>query len=153
MKLSDLLAEPLISVQLAASTQLGVLEELSELLARHHEGVDAGRVARALMERERIMSTAVGHGVAIPHAKTPAVPAVMACLGIHRQGMDFGAEDQERTHLFFTLLAPEESVGEHLKVLARISRLCQDPPFRAALQAADTPATALGVILEAEKAL
>lgn len=153
MKLSDLLAEPLISTQLAASTQLGVLEDLSELLSRHHDGVDAGRVARALLERERIMSTAVGHGVAIPHAKTSAVPEVMACLGIHREGIYFGAENQDRTHLFFTLLAPEESVGEHLKVLAHISRLCQDASFRTALLSAETPAAALGVILEAEQAL
>jgi len=153
MKLSDLLAEPLISVQLAASTTLGVLEELSGLLARHHEGVDAGKVAQALLERERIMSTAVGHGVAIPHAKTAAVPKVMACLGIHRDGVDFGAEDGERTHLFFTLLAPEDSVGEHLKVLARISRLCQDSSFRTALLAAESSGEALSAILEAEQQL
>jgi mannitol/fructose-specific phosphotransferase system IIA component (Ntr-type) len=153
MNLTDLLTERLISADLKADGKLAVLDELAHLIGRVHEDVNPELVARALLDRERIMSTAVGHGVAIPHAKTSAVDQIVGCLGLHRAGIDFDAEDGSRTHIFFTLLAPEDSSGENLKVLARISRLCQDQAFRKTLREAESSHAILNLIKEAEKGI
>jgi PTS system nitrogen regulatory IIA component len=151
MKLSELLTERLISADLQADGKLAVLDELAQLISRAYEGVNADAVARALLDRERIMSTAVGYGVAIPHAKTPAVDRILVCLGLHRHGIDFDAEDGSKTQIFFTLLAPEQSSGEHLKVLARISRICQDKEFRKRLRAAENSAAIMELIRDTEE--
>ncbi len=151
MKLSELLTERLISADLQADGKLAVLDELAQLISRAYEGVNAEAVARALLDRERIMSTAVGAGVAIPHAKTPAVDRIVVCLGLHRDGIDFEAEDGSKTQIFFTLLAPERSSGEHLKVLARISRICQDKEFRKRLRAAGNSVAIMELIRDTEK--
>lgn len=153
MHLSELLTERLISANLKADGKLALLDELAHLISRTHEGINADAVARALLDRERIMSTAVGHGVAIPHAKTSAVTDIVGCLGLHHGGIDFDADDGSKTHIFFTLLAPEDSTGEHLKVLARISRLCQDSDFRGQLRAADSNQGILEIIRSAEERL
>jgi len=79
-----------------------------------------------------------------------AVDQIVACLGISRSGIDFDAEDGTKTHIFFTLLAPEDSPGEHLKVLAKISRLCQDPAFRQRLLEATTSKQILQTIKDSE---
>jgi PTS system nitrogen regulatory IIA component len=87
---------------------------------------------RVLIERERLASTAIGEGVAIPHGKLP-VPKLVGCVGISRRGVDFESMDGRPTHIFFVLVAPENSTGIHLKALARISRLFKDPDFRSRL--------------------
>ena len=153
MNLGDLLNERLISADLKADGKLAVLEELAGLITRVHEEINPESVARALLDRERIMSTAVGDGVAIPHAKTSAVDQIVACLGVSPRGIDFDADDGSRTHIFFTLLAPENSTGEHLKVLARISRLCQDALFRKQLREAGSGHGILDIVRDAETKL
>ncbi|MFH2010343.1 MAG: PTS sugar transporter subunit IIA [bacterium] len=153
MMLSDLLSERLVSADLKADGKLAVLDELAHLISRAHEEIDPAVVSRALLDRERIQSTAVGQDVAIPHAKTAVVDQIIACVGISRAGVDFDAEDGSLTRLFFTLLAPESSAGEHLKVLARISRLCQKEEIRTRLLAAESATSILEVIRQEEQRL
>ncbi len=152
MKLTQILSERLIAPNLKARNKLGLIDELAHLIARVHEDVNAGAVAKALLDRERISSTAVGHGVAIPHARTSGTDGVVGCLGLSREGVDFDSEDGRPTHIFFVLVAPEVSAGEHLALLAQIARLCRSDTFRRDLLAAESAHSAYEVIREAEAA-
>lgn len=150
MKLTDIFAERAISADLKAEGKLALLRELSLLVARVHEDANPDLLARALLERERIMPTALGFGVAIPHAKTSEVDRLVGCLGIHRAGIDFDAEDGSRTHIFFALLAPEEAGSDHQEVLAHLSKLSQDSKLRKALREAGDSRALLEILREAE---
>lgn len=100
----------------------------------------ADRVYDALLERERLSSTGIADGVAIPHGKHPALHTLKAALGVHRGGLDFSAIDGLPSRIFLVLVAPENSAGLHLKALARISRLFKEPSLRnKVLAAADAP--------------
>ncbi len=86
------------------------------------------------MSRESLGSTAIGQGIAIPHAKSDCVEKLVAAFGISRKGIDFDSLDGEPAHIFFLLVAPQDSAGPHLKALARISRLLKDKYFRDSLR-------------------
>ena len=131
MKILDILpSEDLVAPSLSGTTKSAVLRELADHLARHHRGVDASRLVEVLWERERLGSTAIGDGIAIPHGKLPGLQGVIGAFGRHVAGVDFDSLDGSPTHLFFLLVAPEDSVGQHLKALARVSRLLKDKTFR-----------------------
>ncbi len=138
MRIVDFIREDLILPELASKAKLDVLAELAGHLAAHHDGVGTDELVKVLVERERLASTAIGEGVAIPHGKLDAVGRLVACVGRAREGVDFDSMDGRPTHLFFVLVAPENSTGVHLKALARISRLFKDPEFRTRLMAAET---------------
>lgn len=140
MKIVDFVRPELIVAELTAHDKGEVIKELAGHLAAHVAGVDRDALARVLMERERLASTAIGEGVAIPHGKLDAMGKLVACVGRAPSGVDFDSMDGRPTHLFFVLVAPENSTGVHLKALARISRLFKDPEFRTRLmQAKDAP--------------
>jgi PTS system nitrogen regulatory IIA component len=136
MKIADILPERLIIPALHGRTKEEVLRELAGALAAAHPQIDAAHLVDVLWERERLGSTAIGDGIAIPHGKLPGVTAVLGAFGRHLDGVDFQSFDGNPSRLFFLLVAPEDSVGLHLKALARVSRLLKDPEFRARLLAA-----------------
>jgi len=136
MKIADILTEPLVVPALAGRSKREVIEELAAAVARHHPEIDRTRLVQALEDRERLNSTALGEGVAIPHGKLPGLKRVVAAFGRSPGGVDFSSLDGKPTHLFFLLVAPEDSAGAHLKALARISRLLKDEQFRARLMGA-----------------
>ena len=143
MKIVDFVRPELIVAELQARDKAEVIKELADHLAAHVGGapkggaaIDREQLAKVLMERERLASTAIGEGVAIPHGKLDAVGKLVACVGRAPQGVDFDSMDGRPTHLFFVLVAPENSTGVHLKALARISRLFKDPEFRTRLMQA-----------------
>jgi PTS system nitrogen regulatory IIA component len=136
MKIEDILAEDLVLADLAARSKTDVLEELATAVASKHPELDRERLLQALDDRERLNSTALGDGVAIPHGKLSGIKRVFAAFARSRQGVDFQSLDGGPTHLFFLLVAPEDSAGAHLKALARISRLLKDDGFRARLMQA-----------------
>jgi PTS system nitrogen regulatory IIA component len=141
MKIGDMLTEELVVSALNGRTKAEVIDELARVVTRAHPEIDHGLLVQALEDRERLNSTALGDGVAIPHGKLPGVKRVVAAFGRSRTGVDFQSLDGRPTHLFFLLVAPEDSAGAHLKALARISRLLKDESFRARLmQATDTHA-------------
>lgn len=143
MKIVDFVGPELIVPQLVAHDKTAVIKELADHLANNVKGpskIDREALAKVLIERERLASTAIGEGVAIPHGKLDAVGKLVACVGRAPAGVDFDSMDGRPTHLFFVLVAPENSTGLHLKALARISRLFKDPEFRTRLmQAKDGP--------------
>ncbi len=133
MKIVDILKPGCVIAELKAVTKEEVLGELSKVLARTVEGVDEEEMTRVLIEREKLGSTGIGDGVAIPHGKMRQVNKVIASFGRSSQGIDFESIDGKPAHIFFLLIAPEDSAGIHLKALARISRLSRDPVFRTSL--------------------
>jgi nitrogen PTS system EIIA component len=139
MKIAEFLREDLILPDLQATDKPGVLRELCVPIGRVF-ALDPGRLTEVLLEREKLGSTGVGEGVAIPHGKLPGVPNLLAAFGRSKRGIDFAAIDGKPTYLFFVLFAPENSAGIHLKALARISRLFKSPPFRQAITAAQSAA-------------
>jgi PTS system nitrogen regulatory IIA component len=136
MKIEDILSEELVLPDLNAGTKTDALVELSTAVARQHSELDRLRLVQALEDRERLNSTALGDGVAIPHGKLPGIKRVFAAFARSVKGIDFHSLDGKPTHLFFLLVAPEDSAGAHLKALARISRLLKDEGFRARLMQA-----------------
>ena len=135
MKLLDILKKEAIIPELSAGQKKEVLEELCHVLA-HNEGLTQGPLVEVLMDRERLGSTGIGEGIAIPHGKSDLVKNLTICCGRSSQGVDFESMDGRPTHLFFLLLAPENTTGVHLKALAKISRLLKDPSFRQEFMAA-----------------
>ena len=133
MKIVDILAEPLVVGALTGRSKDEVIEELASVVTAHHPEIHRDRLVAALEDRERLNSTALGDGVAIPHGKLAGVKRVVAAFGRSPGGIDFNSLDGKPTHLFFLLVAPEDSAGAHLKALARISRLLKDEPFRSRL--------------------
>jgi len=133
MRIVEILQPDSIVSELSGASKPDILRELAATLANQHPALAADEVARVLMEREELASTAIGEGVAIPHGKLSAVSEIVACLGRAREGVDFDSMDGAPTYLFFVLVAPEASTGAHLKALARISRLFKDSAFRARL--------------------
>jgi PTS system nitrogen regulatory IIA component len=128
MKILDTLDEQAIIADLHATDKKGVLEELTAPIAET-SGIDHGEMVRILLERERLGSTGIGNGIAIPHGTSPSVSALLMGFGRSRQGIDFEAVDGKPSHLFFLLLASEDSTGTHLKMLARISQLLRSSRF------------------------
>jgi PTS system nitrogen regulatory IIA component len=151
MKIVDFVGPELIVPQLQAHEKSAVIRELADHLAAHVTGpqrIDREVLAKVLLERERLASTAIGEGVAIPHGKLDAVGKLVACVGRAPEGVDFDSMDGRPTHLFFVLVAPENSTGVHLKALARISRLFKDPEFRTRLMQAKDAAEIFKVIAD-----
>jgi len=135
MKITDILQETSVVAALAGRSKAEVIAELAGVLANEYREIDRERLIQALEDRERLNSTALGDGVAIPHGKLPGLKRVLAAFGRSRLGVDFQSLDGKPTHLFFLLVA-EDSAGAHLKALARISRLLKDERFRARLMEA-----------------
>ena len=137
MKIIDILPPEHVVPDLAGTTKLDVLDELAGVLAAHHPEIPKDRLVEVLLEREKLGSTAIGEGIAIPHGKLPKLAGVVAAFGRSRAGVDFQSLDGGRTQLFFLLVAPEDASGAHLKALARVSRLLRDKDFRHRLLAAE----------------
>jgi PTS system nitrogen regulatory IIA component len=105
-------------------------------------------MVKVLMARERLGSTGIGDGIAIPHGKIGGIADLMIAIGRSNRGVDFNAMDGKPVHLFFLLMAPENSCGQHLKVLARISRLLKDNVFRNNLMKAGSPGELFNLLVE-----
>jgi len=151
MRITDILGEEDVVPHLAGRSKGDVIEELAGVVAAHHDEIDRARLVQALEDRERLNSTALGEGVAIPHGKLPGVKRVVAAFGRSPGGVDFSSLDGKPTHLFFLLVAPEDSAGAHLKALARISRLLKDESFRRRLMEAPTAEALFHAIREEDE--
>ena len=144
MNLQKVLNPAVVSLELAGTTKPEVIDELLALIVGTGKVADVDAARRALIERERKMSTGMQHGVAIPHGKTDAVESLHACVGIHRDGIDFESLDGEPSKIFVMTLSPLNRAGPHIQFLAEISRLLNSPERREAMIAA----TDAGELLE-----
>ncbi|OPZ71973.1 MAG: PTS system fructose-specific EIIABC component [bacterium ADurb.Bin478] len=146
MKLQDLLSEQVIRVPLHHTEKEKIIEELIDLIHQSGKIKDRDLALAKVLERERVMSTGMGEGVAIPHAKTEAVEELAAAFGITRQGVDFAAMDDKPVRLIFLLVGPMDPTGPHLQALSRISRLMHRSEFRDRLVGCPSAAAVLEAI-------
>ena len=138
MKLSELLEENNIIPDLKAKDKKGALEELAQAMVSQKPYLDKGALVKVLLERERLGSTGIGDGVAIPHGKFHGIEQPIISFGRSRKGLDFESMDGEPVYLFFLLVAPENSASIHLKALAKIARILKNSSFRKVLIEAQT---------------
>jgi PTS system nitrogen regulatory IIA component len=151
VKITDFLSVQSIITALASREKKAALEEMADGLASNHQSLDKQKVLEVLLEREKISTTAIGEGVAIPHGKLPGVERVLGIFARSPEGIDFASLDGGPTHLFFVLIAPENSAADHLKALARISRLLKDESFRRRLLAGRTRQEIFQIIAEEDQ--
>jgi PTS system nitrogen regulatory IIA component len=151
MKITEFLKPDAVLPKLTARSKSDLLQEMGGLLARTYAVGDPARLVSVLEERERLGSTGIGEGVAIPHGKIAGLPSLVAAFGVSPAGIDFNAVDGKPTHLFFVLVAPENSAGMHVKALALIARLFRNSKLREAVMQAET-AEAIYALLSQEDA-
>jgi PTS system nitrogen regulatory IIA component len=138
VRITEFLKLDAVVSQLAAKTKSDVLAELAASVSRVTPSVPFSRIHEVLSEREKIGSTGMEKGVAIPHGRLSELADLVACFGVSKQGIDFDARDGRPSHFFFALVAPENSAGVHLKALSKVSRLFRSDTLRDAILAANT---------------
>jgi len=153
MYLYELLDRDSIATSLKSRTKDEVLEEMVDILDGAGKIKNRDAVLKAILDRERIMTTGIGNGVAVPHCKTSAVEKLVAALGISREGIDFQAPDNQPARLIFILVAEENNPGPHVRALARLARLLSSKEVREALLGAGSPEELLDLIREKEQEL
>ncbi|HEX6306688.1 MAG TPA: PTS sugar transporter subunit IIA [Longimicrobiales bacterium] len=148
--MSELLSIERIKIPLEARNKDDLLTELVGVIAGDVAAGDREDVLRAVAEREAVLSTGIGHGVAIPHGKSPAVGDLRMAAGRAAEPIEFDALDGQPVSLFFLLVGPESAAGPHIKALSRISRLVRRDDVRQKLVAARTPQEFMHALQEAE---
>ena len=130
MKLADILRESSVIADIKGVTKREILFEMVETLKNAKLIDDVDSVVDIIMEREKLGSTGIGDGVAIPHGKMKKLNTILCVAGRSKEGVNFDAVDRQPVHIFFLVLAPEDSASMHLKVLSRISKVLRDQSFR-----------------------
>ena len=153
MKIVDFLSEDSIIVSMGSIEKNGVLDELLSQLAKAGKIRDKKKILDSLSEREKLGSTGIGQGIAVPHTKTDQVDELVGALGISKKGVDFESLDGEPVYLIFLVLAPIKATGIHLKALAKTARLLKDRVFRNSLRDCTNPAEAIKIIEQDEEKL
>jgi PTS system nitrogen regulatory IIA component len=144
----DLLRHDLIIEDIQATDKQGVIREFAGLLTTTSRITNEDELVRVLLEREALGSTGIGDGVAIPHGKLHMIPEMIVAFGRSVRGVDFDSMDARPVHLFFLLVTPEDRPGEHLRALARISRILKNPLLREGLRCAHHREELLRLIYE-----
>jgi len=153
MRLIDILTQDCIVPDLKGRVKREVLEEMVAELTFKFAGLNKERLLEVILERERLGSTGIGYGVAIPHARLKGLSSIIILFGRSLPGVEFQAMDERPAHLFFLIVAPEDSTTAHIKILARISRLLQDAVLRNRLMVASTQEEIYSIIAEEDRKL
>lgn len=155
MKLTDFLSENAICADLKSTSKSEIITELVDVLISSGtvEKKYKKKIVEVLLAREALGSTAVGQGIAIPHAKCDCATELVGCLGISKAGVDFDSLDGEPAHIFFMLVAPIDSAGPHLKALAKISKMLKDKYMRDSIRAIDDAGNILKIIQQEDERL
>ena len=151
MKISDILSTDVIAVKLDVADKDDALKKIIDLAAKSNKILDIEKVSRTIYEREKLVSTGVGKGFAIPHGKTDSISDVVAAFAITKEPIDFDSIDGEPVRFIFLLIGKENLLNTHIKLLSRISRLMNKDEFRDRLLEADSPEEVLKIFKEEEK--
>lgn len=151
MNITSILSKDSLISDLKAQTKDEVIRELAQAVTKSEPAITEDELVFILQEREKLGSTGIGSGVAIPHGKISNLDHIVAGFGRSQKGIDFDSQDGEPTHLFFVLVAPENTAGLHLKALAKLSRLLKDSHFRDRLMQAADGATIYKIIAEEDE--
>lgn len=138
MNIRDMVKREFIITDLKATGKRDVLEELVQVFKDLNGGMDPDTMVRVLLEREKLGSTGIGDGIAIPHGKLAGIEQILIGFGRSRTGVDFNSLDGLPVNLFFLLMAPDSSSAQYLKALAKISRMLKDPDMRRDLLEAES---------------
>ncbi len=130
MKIAEILQEQCVVADIRGKTKREIITELVEALAKARLVKDVEPVVNVVMDREKLGSTGIGNGVAVPHGKLKNINNIMCAFGRSQNGVDFDAVDRAPVHIFFLVLAPEDSASLHLKVLSRITKILRDQSLR-----------------------
>ena len=128
--IGDLLQDDLVIEEIKATDKIGVIREFAGILQATGRVTDAEALVRVLLERESLGSTGIGDGAAIPHGKLSFISNMVVAFGRSSRGVDFQSLDAKPVYLFFLLVTPDNKPGDHLKALARISRILKNPVLR-----------------------
>lgn len=150
MRITDILTEQFVRTNLAGATKDEILNAVIEVAAASERVLDKEKLREAILEREKIMSTGVGSGFAIPHGKTDAVTDIVGAFAITAQPIDYKSLDEQPVRIVFLLIGRESMVGPHIKLLSRISRLMNKEDFRKKLLNAQSPAEVLEIFKQEE---
>ena len=150
MKITSILTEDLIKVNIPGASKDEVINAIIDLAATSQKIKDVEKVRQAIFEREKIMSTGVGKGFAIPHGKTDAVTDIVAAFGVTQEPIDYQSLDHEPVRLLFLLIGKDSLVGAHIKLLSRISRLMNKEDLRMKLLQAGSAAEILQILKDEE---
>jgi len=148
LKITEMLRREFVLEELKAKSKREVLAELAEVFTKGKDKPETEAMLHVLLEREKLGSTGIGEGIAIPHGKLTGLEEMVVAFGRSREGIEFESLDSRPVHLFFLLMAPENSAGLHLKALAKISRMLKDGAFRKRLRDARMQEDLYQVILE-----
>jgi len=151
MNVSELLRQEYIIADIKSKTKREVLIELSEVFPLEELEIDGDTMVNVLLEREKLGSTGIGGGIAIPHGKLEGLNQLILSFGRSKEGVEYDALDGKPVNLFFLLMAPENSAGQHLKALAKISRILKDDGFKKELIEADSPDAVYSIIEKKDK--
>lgn len=151
MKIIEMLSRSSILADMHSQTKREVLLELTRVFPAAHLPGGYEEAINVLLEREKLGSTGIGEGIAIPHGKIAGLDMMVVSFGRSLQGIDFNAMDGSPVNLFFLLLAPEGSAGLHLKALAKISRMLKDATFRRQLIDAADEAEIFAIIAQKDQ--
>ena len=152
MKISDILDETRILTNMEGDSKTDVINTLIDLVAVSPKVLDKEKVKEAIFEREKIMSTGVGNGFAIPHGKTDAVSDIVAAFAVTKKPINYEALDEQPVRLIFLLIGKGNMVGPHIKLLSRISRLMNKEEFRTKLLEAPSPKDVMEIFKTEEAA-
>jgi len=130
MRIEEILKESCVVADIKGKTKGETLFELVDILKKANLIHNIEKAVNVILEREKLGSTGIGDGVAIPHGKMKGIHNIVCAFGRSKDGVDFDAVDRKPVHIFFLLLAPEDSASLHLKMLSRISKILRDPSFR-----------------------
>jgi len=130
MRIEEILKESCVVADIKGKTKGETLFELVDALKKANLIHNLEKAVNVILEREKLGSTGIGDGVAIPHGKMKDIHNIVCAFGRSKDGVDFDAVDRKPVHIFFLLLAPEDSASLHLKMLSRISKILRDPSFR-----------------------
>lgn len=150
MKITEILSEDVVRTSLPGKTKTEVIDAMVELAARQKKILDKEKMREAIFERERIMSTGVGGGFAIPHGKTDAVSDIVGAFAVTAEPIDYQSLDEQPVRILFLLVGRDNMVGPHIKLLSRISRLMNKPEFRQRLLRATSPSEILTIFRQEE---
>lgn len=151
MKVSEILSKDFIIADLESNDKESAINELINLFKNDSRVEDIEKVRQAVLEREKIMSTGVGKGFAIPHGKTDSVKEIIAAFGRKKDGIDYDALDGNPVNLIFLLVGKETMISAHIKLLSRVSRMMNKDDFRTRLLEAESAEDIMNVFLEEEK--
>ena len=150
MKISDILEEKVIATNLRGQAKDEIINAMVDLVGLSSKVLDKEKVRIAIFEREKIMSTGVGNGFAIPHGKTDAVTDTAAAFAVTADAIDYQALDEKPVRLVFLLVGKDNMVGPHIKLLSRISRLMNKEDFRNKLLTAANPHDVIEIFKQEE---